>query len=187
VELTPVVEAEIIHPGVRGIEQTQAHQPGGHRQCRSDRAVDQHLSAAEPLHPVHHARIVRHAAGPVEIAVLHDQREIVRAVIAGQRIDRIGIVDDDHACKAAIDLIGGAPVDMAVIPERRGGMIHRQLGRPGPARIKGQLRPAVEMSGHVHAMPVRGDGIIGAIDHVDICRASTLKPQQRTQIILLIA
>ena len=186
-EPPPVGKAEIVHPGVRGIEDPQPHKPCGHGKFGADHAVDQHLVAAKAPHHVHHTDVIGHATGAVEVAVLHDQREIIDPVIARQWVLHVGIVNDDHASKPPIDLIGGAPVDMAVIPQGRRGVVHRQLGRPRLAGAESQLRPTVEAAGHMHAVPMGGDRLIGAVHHVDPCRAPALKPQQRAEVILIVA
>jgi hypothetical protein len=43
------------------------------------------------------------------------------------------------------------------------------------------------MTWHMHAMPMGRDGVIGAVDHVNVGRPSALKPQQRAKVVLLIA
>ena len=62
VELPAVGETEIIHARIRRVQDTQAYQTRRNCKLGTDHTVDEDLVPLEPMHPIHHAKTIGHAA-----------------------------------------------------------------------------------------------------------------------------
>ena len=83
-------------------------------------------------------------AGLVERAVLHDEREVVDAVVAGQLQRRLLVIaHEEHAGQPRVHLRTRLLVEVRVVPQRRRGLIDRPFGMPILARRDRLVRSAV--------------------------------------------
>ena len=84
----------------------------------------------------------------VERAVLDDHRDVVDAVVVGQvEVGRFGVVDDEHAGDAAVDVVGGLAVRVRVVPQRGRGLVDRPRRPPRLARLDRLVWAAVHAAG----------------------------------------
>ncbi len=94
-------------------------------------------------------------------------------------LDRLGLVDDQRAMEAAIDLAGG----MGVVPEgaRIGRAEHVVEARAGRDRRLGEVRDAVHGIGQPDAVPVDAGRLGKLVHEPDAELLAALEPQRRAR------
>ena len=154
-----VVEAEVVDAGVGGVEQPQADATVVHLKVGVVGAVDEQL-VAEHADEVGGALPVGEWAAGVERLVLHDDGEVIDAVCGGQR-QAVGlvVVDDEQPGDATVDVIGGLPMRVGVVPQRGRGLVDPPAGLPHGSRVDPLMGAAVHGSAQVHAVPVQRTGV----------------------------
>ena len=182
-EPTAIRKPELVGPGIRRIQQPQPDQTGGHGQFWPKCSVDEDIVTLEPGHLVHMAKVVGHHTAP-EQTVLDDQRDVILAIGPWQGHVDLRVIEQDQSGQSPVDLHGGLSVDVAVIPECGRRVIDGKLGCPGLAGLERQLRPAVEVAGQVHPVPMRGDRCVDAIFDRDLRGAPFDEAQCRTEVVL---
>jgi hypothetical protein len=127
-ELSVVVELQVVEAGVGCVEDAEAHELGDHLDVRVVGPVDEDLVAQDP--DVAEGRLtLGELVGSVEAAVLNDDRDVVDPVLIRQvECGRVGIVDDEHARHTAVDVLGGAAVQVRVEPQGGGRLVDRPGG-----------------------------------------------------------
>jgi hypothetical protein len=178
----PVVgEPEVVEPGVGAVEEPQPHQFGRDLEVAAHRAVDEEVAAGHPELRDEPGGVVEPVV-PVERPVLDDERHVVDAVCPRQRqCVRFVVVDDEHPGRALVDVLGGLPVRMRVVPERRRSLVHGPLRRPGLPGCDHLVRPAVHHGGQVHAVPVDRGRLVEAVPDRERDRLAPPRPNGRAE------
>ena len=182
VELPVVGEVEVVDPRVGGVEQAQADPLGGHVEVRAGGAVDEHRVAEDAVALEQPRGGVQLDA--VELLVLHDDRDVVDAVLPRQRqrprssrSSRMNI-----PATPAVDLLGGLAVRVRVVPERGRGLVDPPGRRPGVLVGDHLVRAAVHLRRQVHAVPVQRALLAQLVGDVDQHLLAALRPQGRPEV-----
>ena len=178
----PVDESEVVAAGVAAVEQPQADPFRRHVDVGIVGAVDEDLVAE-------HTDVGEEAAGVVELVVaverpvLDDHRDVVDAVVVGQvQVGGFGVVDDEHAGDAAVDVVGGLAVRVRVVPQRCRGLVDAPRRPPRLARLDRLVWAAVHARRHVHAVPVHRGRLADAVGERDLDVVAAARPQGRAEV-----
>ena len=123
-----VAHLQLVTPGVRGIQQAQAHPAAGYLDIRTLHPVDQQRitdkTTAAGFAVLRHAKVI-------QSLVLNNDREVVDAVMIRdrQRFTHL-IFDQPHPGQAVVNLLSGTVRRIGVIPQRGGVLTDGQHGCP---------------------------------------------------------
>jgi hypothetical protein len=118
-----VVEAEVVDPAVRTVEDAQPNLLSFDVQMGRPAAIDEDLGTeladgAEEVRPHVERSVV------AEALVLDDQWDVIDAVVIWQ-VDPVLVVDQEHPGNPAIDVVRCSAVGVRVVPERRRRLVDR--------------------------------------------------------------
>ena len=156
-----------VGPGVRGIEHAKPHDARGDGGRRPDLAVDEDAIAMEPVQDVRRRQIIDHAPLGIDAAVLHDQRQVVDTIAAGQAALIVApVYEVDHPRQTSVDMPRRRAVHMRMIPCGHRLLRDGQHRAPPLARPDRVMGPAVDLSRHQQAVPVDRHILIERVAHL---------------------
>ena len=152
---TITFERKIVKAGVRSIEDAQPQLACLCVEHSVFSAVDEYPAPAHAHHPCVHAQRVNQPPGSIDHAVLHDQRNVVDAIVARQ-VEALFLViaDIDRRGEPGIDLRPGFALQVRMIPVERGPLANFERGAPAFTGTDQLMRSAIGCGRKFETMPM---------------------------------
>jgi hypothetical protein len=159
-----ITKAEVEVLGIGAVQQPQSHPSRRHLGNRSDRSVDDHRVAANPVDDTELVGfVVERSVGP-EGPILDDDGNVVHAVVMRQT-QVITVVYDDEPRQNQVGLSCRVVVGMGMVPERRSGLVDPEGPLPGGTGLDLRLRSAICRARDRQAVPMDRRGCVECVLH----------------------